>query len=158
MKRKVQYVAALLVLVITLLAGCGNHSSMPYNGAVVFHDVSITIPEAFIRDSGQSNEDLWAFERGLYQQIIILKRTDAYEGSAESIEALMEQYESMGGASEKLDQYENVYSAQYTKDGVLCREVFFIFGDSVYCIAMRGASEEEFAALLDTVAVTTPQQ
>ena len=157
MKSKVQYAVALLLLLSVLLAGCYSGSDMPFNGEIVFHDISITIPDEFIRDSQQSNEDLWAFERGFYKQLIILRRTDAFEDSPQSIAALMEQYESMGGTSQKITQYENAYSAQYTKDGVLCREVVFIYGDSVYCIAMRGASDEEYAALLDTVTVITPQ-
>ena len=157
MKSKVQYAVALLLLLSVLLAGCCFGSDMPFNGEIVFHDISITIPDEFIRDSQQSNEDLWAFERGFYKQLIILRRTDAFEDSPQSIESLMEQYESMGGTSQKITQYENAYSAQYTKDGVLCREVVFIYGDSVYCIAMRGASDEEYAALLDTVTVITPQ-
>lgn len=157
MKSKRQYAVVLLLLLSVLLSGCYPSSDMPFNGEIVFHDISITIPEQFIRDSGQSNEDLWAFERGFYKQIIILRRTDAFEDSPQSIAALMEEYESIGGTSEKLAQYENAYSAQYTKDGVLCREMIFIYGDSVYCIAMRGASDEEYAALLDTVTVISPQ-
>ena len=65
----------------------------------------------------------------------------------------MQWYESIGGTTAPIDGYENAYKAEYTKDDVLCREVVFLYEDSVYAIAMRGATEEEFAAFLSTISL-----
>ena len=154
MKYKKVICACLLLSVLLLLSGCfGPTYDMPFNGDIVFHDLSLTIPRDFIRDSTQSNDDLWAFEKGMYKQIIILHRTDASENETEQIKALMQWYESIGGTTAPIDGYENAYKAEYTKDDVLCREVVFLYEDSVYAIAMRGATEEEFAAFLSTISL-----
>ena len=77
MKLKTIAYVSLLLSVLLLLSGCfGPTYNMPFNGDIVFHDLSLTIPRDFIRDSPQSNDDLWAFEKGMYKQIIILHRTD----------------------------------------------------------------------------------
>lgn len=147
------FIATIMLLsVLILLSGCfGPTYNMPFNGDIVFHDLSLTIPEDFIRDSTQSNDDLWAFEKGMYKQIIILHRTDASENRTEQIKELMEWYESIGGTTAPIEGHENAYQAVYAKDGVLCREVVFIYADSLYAIAMRGATEEEFSMFLNTV-------
>ena len=154
MKIKTIVAFSLVFAVLILLSGCiGPTYNMPFNGDVVFHDLSVTIPGDFIRDSTQSNDDLWVFEKGMYKQIIILSRNDAEEDAPEQINALMEWYESIGGTTAPIEGYENAYQAVYTKDDVMCREVVFIYADSLYAIAIRGATEEEFAALLKTVTV-----
>ena len=153
MKLKKLVCACLLFAVLMLCTGCFRTYNMPFNGDIVFHDLSLTIPEDFIRDSSQSNDDLWAFEKGWYKQIIILQRSDASENEPEQIKELMEFYESIGGTTASIDGYENAYKAEYTKDDVLCREVVFVYYDSVYAIAMRGATEEAFSAFLSTISV-----
>lgn len=154
MKLKTIAYVSLLLSVLLLLSGClGPTYNMPFNGDIVFHNLSLTIPRDFIRDSTQSNDDLWAFEKGMYKQIIILHRTDALEDAPERITALMEQYNAIGGTTAPFEGFENAYQAVYTKNGVLCREVVFLYEDSVYAIAMRGATEEEFAAFLSTISL-----
>ena len=154
MKSKTIVAFSIVFSALILLSGCmGPTYNMPFNGDIVFHDLSLTIPKDFIRDSTQSNDDLWAFEKGMYKQIIILSRKDAAEDGPERIKALMEWYESIGGTTAPIEDCENAYQAVYTKDDVLCREVVFLYNDSVYAIAMRGATEEEYVALLSTISV-----
>ena len=62
-----KYIALLLTVVLFAgLCGCANRISMPFNGTVEFNRISLTVPTRFVRDSTQSNEDLWIFEHGNY--------------------------------------------------------------------------------------------
>lgn len=149
---RILFIILPLVLIICL-AGCCTTYNMPFNGDMVFHDFSLTIPENFIRDSTQSNDDQWIFECGMYQQLIILKRTTATESAPEDLENLMLEYVTTGGIATSIEPYENAYRTQYNKDGVDCHEVLFIYGDSVYCFAMHGVTEEEFTDFLNTITV-----
>lgn len=150
MRAKMKYAALVLAVLLTVLTGCGSMMSMPFNGDITFHEVSMTVPETFIRDSAVSNEDLWAFERDNYEQIILLSRADTSEDAQERIEAF---YSSIGGTATKYEQYECAYRAAYTKDDVLCQEVMFVYGENLYTITLRGAEAAEFEELLKTVTV-----
>lgn len=70
----------LLIACMVLLSGFTAVSDMPFNGDIVFHEIALSIPESFIRDSTQSSEDVWIFEKGFYSKYIILSRSD-YSGS-----------------------------------------------------------------------------
>ena len=65
--KKVVSIFLVLIFVFSLTA-C---SQMPFNGDIEFHDISLTIPERFIRDSTQSNDNLWVFECDNYSEYII---------------------------------------------------------------------------------------
>ena len=144
----------LVILVIALFLGCGSLSDMPYNGEASFHDVFIEIPEDYIRDSTQSTEDLWIFEHGGYKEYILLSRKDANADTSVDLDSYLAYMKDRGAASErtKFIGIDSVFSA-YMLDGVFCQEMLFIYKDSYYAIALRGGSEEEFNALLDTVKI-----
>jgi len=50
-------------------------------------------------------------------------------------------------------EMEAVQSA-YTREGVFCQEMLFAYNGSFYAVALRGGTEAEFSALLDSVAVS----
>ena len=146
-----------LLLALTLLgslAGC-RASDMPFNGGVAFHELKVTIPDSFLRDSGQSSEDLWIFEKGGYQQIILLSRRDAPGDVGASLDDyaayLLEQgMDARRGSFLELD----AVLSSCTMDGVFCQEVLFAHGGSFYAVSLRGGTREEFQSLLDTVAIS----
>ncbi len=75
---KMQNVVLVLLMIIGMfvLSGCGINGTndMPFNGDVLFYDLSIEIPEDFIRDSTKSNENQYVFEKNNYDVIIVLSK------------------------------------------------------------------------------------
>ena len=54
----------LLCFAAALFSGCAfENVRMPFNGKIEFHDITAVIPSDFIRDSTQSKDDLWVFEK-----------------------------------------------------------------------------------------------
>ena len=67
------FVTILCIVLLITCAGCMfSTSDMPFNGDITFHEISMTSPTRFIRDSTQSTDALWIFERGNYSEYIIL--------------------------------------------------------------------------------------
>ena len=112
---------------------------MPFNGPITFHELALTIPDGFIRDSTQSTQDAWLFEKGFYSRLIILTRNDQNGDVDASLDSYRERMKEIGAASERttfLDQ-PAVHSA-YTKDNTYCQEILFIYHGSYYAVALRG--------------------
>lgn len=150
MKRMMALFFALAFVLV--LAGCQVESGIPYNGDITFHDLSLTIPDDYIRDSTQSNADLWCFEKGNYKQIIILSRKDASEDVSAAIASYAE-YMAEQGCESSLTTFremEAVHST-YTQNEQYCQEMLFALNGSFYAIALRGGTEAEFQTLLETV-------
>ena len=152
MKKTVLILAALLLL----LCGCGRRARMPFNGQVTFHEITATIPEDFVRDSTQSNDDLWIFEHGGYSKMILLSRKDAAGDADAALDDYVEYLQSLGADAERgrFLNADAVHST-YTKDGQYCQEILFLYHGSFYAVALRGGTEEEFQSLLDEV--NTPE-
>lgn len=150
MKRIVALFTVLVALIS--LASCGLGSDMPYNGDVTFNDITVSIPQKFIRDSTQSTSDLWVFEKGFYKQLIILSRNDLGGEVDEVLDGYVDYMKSMECDSKRTTfaGCEAVHTT-YTKDGQYCQEVLFVYNSSTYAIALRGGTEEEFKSLLDSV-------
>lgn len=71
------YIIVLIVLCIILIFGFvmkGKTSTIPFNGSVVFYDLSIEIPKDFIRDSTKSNDNQYVFEKNNYDVIIVISK------------------------------------------------------------------------------------
>lgn len=147
---KPKRLASLLLVLVLLLCGCG--SNMPFNGDVTFHELSVTVPSKFVRDSTQSNEDLWVFEHGGYKEYILLSRSGAADPESYCQTMLQR------GAESALTTFRGKDAVQsaYTKDGEYCQELLLIHNGAAYAIALRGGTQEEFRALLDTVKVVEP--
>jgi len=144
-----------LILVLSMLfamAACGIRSDMPFNGDIEFHDLTLTIPESFIRDSTQSNDDLWVFEKGRYEQLIILSRQDLVGKEADTLDDYADYLSEQGIEVSRtvFAQCEAVYSA-YTREEQFCQEVCFVCCGSVYALALRGGTTVEFEEFLKSV-------
>ncbi len=148
----------LIVVMAGCLAGCGKGSDMPYSGDIRFHEMTATIPGSFVRDSTQSREDLWIFEKGFYSELIILSRSDITGDVGASLDDYVAYMKEQGADSQRETflQMEAV-SSVYTKDGVFCQEMLFAYNGSFYAIALRGGTEDEFQSLLNTIRILTPQ-
>lgn len=139
------------------LAGCHfqSYSDMPFNGSVSFHNVNVTIPNSFIRNSTQSNQDLWIFEKGNNRQIIILSRKDITADTDASLESYVAYMKEQGADSQRGTFMEmDAVLSTYTKDDVFCQELLFAYNGSFCAIALRGGTNEEFQSLLNTVSVS----
>ncbi len=151
-------IVALFTVIITLfsLGSCGFGSDMPYNGDVTFNGITVSIPQKFIRDSTQSTNDMWVFEKGFYKQSIILSRKDLGGEVGEVLDGYVEYMKSMECASKRTTfaGCEAVHTT-YTKDGQFCQEMLFVYNSSIYAVALRGGTEEEFKLLIDSVKLGT---
>lgn len=147
-------VFALLIVISTAFAlyGCQPGTDMPYNGNVSFHAVMVSVPEDFIRDSTRSNSDLWRFEKGFYDQIIILSRNDIVGDVSASLDSYLAYMIEQGCESNRTTfmQLDAVHST-YTQNDQYCQEMLFAYHGSLYAIALRGGTEEDFQSLLDSV-------
>ena len=152
MKKLITLFLALSILFT--LSGCGFMSDMPFNGDIEFHDLSLTIPESFIRDSTQSDDDLWLFEKGFYDQLIILSRQDLDGEEAVTLEDYAAYLTEQGVDVNKTTflQHDAVHST-YTREDQFCQEMLFVHNGSIYALALRGGTVEEFDAFLKTVSL-----
>lgn len=158
MKNRCPFPLFLITLLFTCcFVGCcfPNSSSMPFNGDVTFHELQLTIPTAYIRDSTQSNEDFWVFEQGGYDQLILLSRRELSSDPDTILDTYVGSMQEIGATAQKttfLNQ--DAVHSTYTQEGVFCQEMLFIYNGSTYAIALRGGTEEGFSALLDSVNLT----
>lgn len=142
----------LILSFVLILSGCTPSVPMPFNGDVTFHSISLHIDDRFIRDSTQSNADLWVFERGGYKEYVILSKKVTADDPVDYLPYYADYMEGIGAETEiKTYLDTNAVFSAYTKDGVFCQEVFFYHNGSYYAIALRGGTEEGFAELIGTV-------
>ena len=145
----------LAFLLLLTLCGCGKSSDMPFNGEISFHDVTLTIPEKYIRDSTQSTDDSWLFERGWYSAQILLVRKDAAADPEAAMESYRQYLTEQGADSQKTTFLgRDALRSTADQNGKIWREVFFYHNGSSYAVALRGGTEEEFQALLKSVGIT----
>lgn len=145
------------IIVFTLslliaLAGCVGLSNMPFNGDIEFHEIALTVPTRFIRDSTQSTEDLWMFEHGGYSEVIIIVRNDRAEDDDTALEEYAESMREKNVDSNIIPFLgRDAVLSEYTRDGVFCQEIFFPHGKSFYAVALRGGTREGFQEITNTI-------
>ncbi len=141
-----------IIIMVVFLSGCVPTSVMPYNGDIRFHEISLYIPKDFIRDSTQSDENGWVFEKNYYSQVIIMTRSDAGEDISAQIDSYMEYMRSKDCQSDRTTfRDREALLTIYTLNDQYCQELCFPHESSLYFVALRGGTEEEFQALLDTI-------
>ncbi|MBR5472798.1 MAG: hypothetical protein IKU82_02280 [Clostridia bacterium] len=141
-----------IFLVLILAISLCSCSQMPFNGTIEFHDISLTIPERFIRDSTQSNDDLWIFEHSNYSEYVIISRKDVTGEVQSSFEDYVE-YMHENGAESEIVTFLNdsaVLSTYYLED-VFCQEILFEYNNSFYAVALRGGTQSGFKEITDTI-------
>lgn len=138
------------------LAGCfQNQSDMPFNGDITFHQIKMTIPSEFIRDSVQSSEDVWMFEQGWYKKTIVIMRSQIQDDPTAYINAYASGLQNKQIQSEtgEFIGYPAAKSSATREDGVFWQELSFVVNSDFYAIALNGGTEADFLALIDTVSI-----
>lgn len=129
-----------------------DSKTIPYNGDIEFHSISLTVPERFIRDSTQSNEDMWIFERGFYSEYILISRRDANGEGNEKLESYKAFLLENGSSCETVTFLEmEAILCNYYQEEVFCQEIVFVYDDAVYAVALRGGKEESFSEITDSI-------
>ena len=157
MKKKILVHLLSLMIISIMLAsaflfeGC-KMSKMPLGGKIQFHEVTAVIPNGFVRDSTQSNDDQWVFEKGWYSEYIIIMRSDAKE----DVIAQLDDYVVLmleRGADSSRGSYLNTDAvlSKYVRDGEYCQEITFCYNGSLYSFALRGGTDDEFQSLLNDI-------
>lgn len=149
-----KFLAVILCTALLLVCtGCTfSTSDMPFNGDLIFHDISLTIPTRFIRDSTQSTDALWIFERGNYSEYIILSCKAANGDTAEALPGYVEYMKENGANSRIITFMDNdAVISKYDMEGMFCQELLFIKNDSYYAVALRGGAQEGFTELTDSI-------
>ena len=148
--KKFVYIMFVFIIVFSLSA-CLR---MPFNGEIVFHDISLTVPERFVRDSTQSDDDLWVFEHDNYSEYIIISHSDITSEVKSALTDYSEYMKENGAESEKtffLDNY--AVLSTYYKDNKICYEILFAYNDCFYAVALRGGTQDGFDEITDTVSL-----
>ena len=147
-----KYVCIILAIIFVFsLSAC---SQMPFNGDIEFYDISLTIPERFIRDSTQSNDNLWVFESDNYSEYIIISRKDV-TGETQSALTDYAEYMKENGAESEIVSFlnDNAVLSTYYKDDEFCQEILFTYRNSFYAVALRGGSQNGFEEITDTISL-----
>jgi len=141
----------LTVIFVFTLSAC---SQMPFNGDIEFHDISLTVPERFIRNSAQSNDDLWIFEHDNYSEYIIISRKDI-TGEVQSALSDYVDYMKENGAESKIVSFlnDNAVLSTYNIDDEFCQEILFAYNSSFYAVALRGGTKDGFEEITNTISI-----
>ena len=142
----------LIVSVLLTMAGCSGMGRMPFNGPIEFHDIGLTVPEKFIRDSTKSDKDKWIYEYDSYEEYILIMRKD-FSGDVtttlEDYAAYMQEHDAKSEIVSFLDG--SAVHSTYSKDRAYCQEMLFVYGDSVYAVALRDGTTEDFEAVINSL-------
>ena len=150
MKKKTLAVIFAVILVI-LSSGC-SRVNMPFNGDIQFHSITLTVPQRFIRDSTQSNNDLWVFEHGNYSEYMLISRKDITGDISASLSAYAD-YMKENGAESSIISFlgSDAVASSYYLENVFCQELLIPYDGSFYAIALRGGTESGFQEITDSI-------
>ncbi len=160
MKRTLRYLCLALasLLLVFSLSGCAvldRFLEMPET-EVTFYDLNITLPPAFIRDSTQSDDYLWVYEKGFYAQTILLS-IKTLDGDVDQVlDGYVAYIQEHGDTSQRTTFLEQqaVRSTFIAADGAQAQEMLFVYNGYCYAISLRGGTEQEFNDLLATAFLT----
>ena len=136
-------------MIVLLFTAC---SRIPFNGDIEFHDISLTIPERFIRDSVQSNNELWVFEHDNYSEYVIVSRKGV-TGEVSSVLADYVEYMKDSGAESGKTLFldKDAVLSTYYKGNEFCQEILFAYNGYFYSVALRGGTQDGFEEITDTI-------
>ena len=109
--KKLLITAAMLVLSTVLLSGCGaarekyykSLEQYPNSGEIEFGDITLTIPDGYIRDStmeGTKEGYARRWEKGMYKKIVTISKHSPYEISEETIGYIEENQKEISSTGE----------------------------------------------------------
>ncbi|MBE6926523.1 MAG: hypothetical protein E7461_06730 [Ruminococcaceae bacterium] len=155
MKKQVLSLILILCLLISA-AGCSLVSNMPFNGAVTFHSITLTVPYRFLRDTTQSNTNFWVFARDNYSEYVLISRSTVNKDAATAIDEYVAAMQADGADSQKTTFLgRDAVLTKCTIDNVYCQEILFLHDNSFYAVALRGGDEAGFKEITDTIACIT---
>ncbi len=148
---------ALIIVTLFALTSCGliwNSADMPFNGEVEFHDITVTVPNDFIRDSTQSSDKIWMFEKSGYKQLILIIRSEMTADIDTTLDSYVDYMLTVNAESERTEFIGlPAVRSTYTKDGTTTQEMLFAYGNYTYAVALRGGSAEDYNSLLNSVKI-----
>lgn len=150
---------AFLIVLILLLSLCAcvaptEYMEMELGGATTFYDVEYRIPTFYIYDSTQSKENFAVYESGWYSKLLLMSRGAVKKDPARlHLESYAEGVKKVGAHYCEFIEFKGVEAvlARYNVEDKPCTEVFFVYGNSTYAIALRGETEENFNIFIDAV-------
>lgn len=147
--------ACLFALLVLLgLTGCGANLKMPFNGDIEFHDIALTIPSNYVRDSTQSDDDTWVFERGRYASYFVIMRQDIDGDTSTVLDSYCDYLVEQGAQSERttFQGREAVFTETINEDGNgIFKELYFEYNGLFYAVGFRGEHAEDFAVVKDSI-------
>ena len=153
------YLCMVMIFAIWLVfTGCST-LDMPYNGKAKFHDIEVMIEEDFIRDSTNSVEDFWVFERNNYEEYILLSRRDVDGDAQKGLEEYVDYMKEKGVDCEirPFSSMDAVFSIYTNTDNEECQEILFAYKGSYYAIALRKGTEVRFQKLVNTIVLLSDE-
>ena len=160
MKQTIRYICGAIVSLLLMgsMAGCSvleRYIEKP-DSEVVFHDLKLSVPFAYIIDSTQSDANFRLYEKGWYKSVIILSRNTFDDDIDELLDGYVDYILENSGSSQRTTFLEQpaVRSTFTSQDGKPAEEMLFIYNGFCYSISMRGGSEQDFNDLLATVILT----
>ncbi len=140
---------SLMIVFILSLCAC---SKMPFNGPIEFHEITLTVPERFVRDSTQSKEDLWVFEHGNYSEYIIISRKDITGEAQTALRDYVDYMKENGAESEMVSFLnDNAVHSTYYQEEEFCQELLFAHNNAFYAVALRGGDQKGFEEIVNTI-------
>jgi len=143
-----------ILLILSYMTGCSYPNNMPFNGDVTFHEISLVIPQNFVRDSTQSNDEVWVFEASFYQKYIIL----SYKETAEDPKTVADDYYAYLMEQDIFTERTTFLGMEAVRfhtelQGKDAQELMFVYQGASYAISLRGGTEDEFNAIVNTIAM-----
>lgn len=158
-KRRYCWILIVIILMANVLTGCST-LDMPYNGKAKFQDIEVMIEEDFIRDSTNSVEDFWVFERNNYEEYILLSRRDVDGDAQKGLEEYVDYMKEEGVDCEirPFSSMDAVFATYTNTDNEYCQEILFAYKGSYYAIALRKGTEERFQKLVNSIVLLSEEE
>ena len=162
--RRLIAVCLLLTLSLSLLCSCGilrritsyfGNSDPEQSTPFRFYGITVSLPFGFVRDTTASTDTAAVFERGWYKEVIIVNVSSIGTADEAGLDRYIGLIAESGGQSERTSFLSrSAVRSSFTKNGVLCREILFLYQDCFYAIALDGGTEEVFTLLIGSVSLT----
>ena len=151
--------AAFLIALTLLFSLCAcvaptEYTEMELGGTGTFYDVEYKIPSYYIFDSTESKENFVVYESGWYSKILLMSRGGVTKDPARlHLESYAEGVKEFGAHYCEFIEFNGVEAvlAKYNVEDKPCTEVYFVYGNSTYAIALRGETEENVDIFMSAV-------
>ena len=153
--KKAWFIILSFIMLLSFTAcsfGVKEQTDMIFNGNVQFHGMKIIIPDDFVKDSNESTDELWVFEKGNYDEYILLSYKTPEDPSS-AMHAYADSISEKGANIQDgwfIDD-EAIMASYTSNDDKETYEIMFAHGDGLFSIAYRGGTQDDIYAITDTV-------